>query len=168
MAKKWKRSGPKKRSAAKNKKRGKNTKVQKKKILDKCTLGSVWRVQTADVETTSTGKEVLSGWKRCKIIAREDARADYPDGSVTVQYFDEESETDEPIQYDVRSFLSAADPAPIHINLVNDVATAAYLTREQPLFEQQERGELLPVERKNVSNPKKWKKKTCVNLRSLA
>ena len=138
-------------------KRSKKRKTKSEKLSDKCSLDSVWRVQTADVETTSTDKEVLSGWKRCKIVGREDASADYPNGSVTVQYFDDDPETDEPIKYDLITFLSSADAAPVHIDLVND-ETAVCLSREHPDFNQQERGELLPVERRQVSNPKEWKK----------
>ena len=64
----------------------------------------------------------------------------------------------------MNTFLASADPAPVHINLVDDGTAEECLTRrEQPKFEQKERGELLPVERRHVSNPKKWKK----NLRKF-
>ena len=63
----------------------------------------------------------------------------------------------------MNTFLASADPVPVHINLVDDTITEYLTRREQPKFEQKERGELLSVERRHVSNPKKWKK----NLRKF-
>ena len=43
---------------------------------------SIWRVKTADKETTTAGNEKLSGWKRCIVLENKQ-------DSVQVQYFDD-------------------------------------------------------------------------------
>ena len=101
--------------------------TKKQRSVVKCVIGSVWRAQTADTETTVTGKEVLSGWKRYKIVDRE-VNENADDGKITVQYLDD-SDNDEPIEYDVHDFIVSADPAPVHINLVTD-EVGLYVGRE--------------------------------------
>ena len=107
-------------------------------------------MNTADTETTSSGKEVLSGWQRCIILERLGASEDNADGSVTVKYLDDDSD-DEPIEYAINDFINSADPAPNHVDLIEDVTPS--VAREQPLFEMPERGELVPLQRKLVSKP---------------
>ena len=74
-----------KRSEAKNKgTKRKKTKsklnVRLTKLIEKVVVGSIWRVDTDDTETTATGKEVSSGWQRCRIIERFDETDTYPYG----------------------------------------------------------------------------------------
>ena len=101
-------------------------------------------------------KEVLSDWKRYKITDRQ-VNENVDDGKITVRYFDD-SDDDEPIVYDVHDFITSADPAPVHINLVSgEVDFDFHVGRDQPDFEPQKRGEILPLLRKHVSDPKTWK-----------
>jgi len=68
MARKRKR----KRSFTKKKTSTKRKKSKKQPIeenaINNLICGSIWRVKTEDEEVTSTGKAVLSGWKRCQVI----------------------------------------------------------------------------------------------------
>ena len=135
----------------KDKKPRKTTVSARDQKIAKIVVDSVWRVKTADKETTSTGREVLSGWQRCKILERLDATGDASE-SVRVQYLDDESD-DESIEYTISDFIRSADPAPIHVDLT-DVTSS--VSREQPAFQMPDRGELVPLQRKRVRNPASW------------
>ena len=66
--------------------------------------------------------------------------------------------------YEIHHFIQNAHPAPQHLE---DIATASSgqvaVNFEQPVFKKQERGKLLPLERRRISDPTKWKK----NLRAF-
>ena len=151
----------KRRSSVKKKVVKRRSTARDRKIA-KVVVGSIWRVQTADTETTATGKEVLSGWKRCRVLKRMNADEDCAEGSVLVEYFDDKDE--EPIQYNIVDFIGAADPAPCHvIEIVADAETTNDAVGfEQPAFQPQERGELLPLQRRHFVSPQLWKKSTSV------
>ena len=86
----------KRKSSARNKARKKKKCVKKltadqQKKLVKLTINSVWRVKTKDiVKVTASGKEVLSGWQRCRIENLFGANDEYPHGAVLVQYLGED------------------------------------------------------------------------------
>ena len=153
----------KRRSSVKKKVVKRRSTARDRKIA-KVVVGSIWRVQTADTETTATGKEVLSGWKRCRVLKRMNADEDCAEGSVLVEYFDDKDE--EPIQYNIVDFIGAADPAPCHvIEIVADAETTNDAVGfEQPAFQPQERGELLPLQRRHFASPQLWKK---INVSSM-
>ena len=73
------KSRKRKQSGSVGKKRVQTKKKRKARVsardqkIAKIVVDSLWRVKTADKETTSTGKEVLSGWQRCRIVERLDA-----------------------------------------------------------------------------------------------
>ena len=124
--------------------------------IAKLIVNSYWRVDTADNETTAGGKEVYSGWQRCIILDRLDANEDYPEGAVKVRYLDDEA-GDELFTYGISEFIQVSDPAPCHVvDLTGQVQTS--VAHEQPKFEMQERGELIPLQKRKVCDPKKWKK----------
>ena len=144
--------------SAKKKNNTKKTKRKTKKQLqiESLIVGSEWRVNTNDPTTTSTGKEVSSGWQRCFIVERVHAKDDRWGGSVRVEYADD-MDDDDPIEYTVREFLVNAAPAPVHVRPVaDDVASSVIL--EQSVFVPKEREELIPLQRKRISQPKTWKK----------
>ena len=119
------------------------------RLLLQLTVGSIWRVATKDTVKTASGKEVLSGWQRCKILSRTE-------DNVTVQYLDDK-EDDDPLTYGIPCFVASADLAPSHfVDLTGHVETA--VSHEQSVFVMQERGELLPLQKKKVSDPTKWAK----------
>ena len=139
-----------------DKRKGKKVKrkTKKQKLIEKLIVGSEWRVATGDTEITSTGKEVLSGWQQCSIVERLYAGDNRWGGSVRVKYTDDADDED-PFEYSVHDFIVNAAPAPVHESSVNvDVASA--VVREQPVFVPKERGELIPLQRRSVSNPKTW------------
>ena len=128
-----------------------------KKIV-KLIVNSEWCVDTADSETTVTDKEVYSGWKRCIILDRLDACEDYAEGSIKVRYFDDK-EDDDPITYGIPEFIQVSDPAACHVvDLTGQVQTS--VAHEQRKFEMQQREELIPLQKRKVSDPKKWQKNT--------
>ena len=77
----------------------------------------------------------------------------HTEDKVTVQYFDD----DDPLTYNISSFCASADPAPCDIVDLTDKVQSS-LTHEQSLFVMKERGELLPLQKKTVSDPRKWVK----------
>ena len=128
------------------KKKGKNRRTTARdRTIAKLMVNSIWRVKTADTETTTRGNEKLSGWKRCVVLERLATSDEYPQGSVRVKYF-EDKEEEEPCTYDILEFIANAAPAPCHLDLTRDVG--ASVSREQPVFEMPERPELLPVQLK--------------------
>ena len=72
---------------------------------------------------------------------------------VKVKYLDDE-ENDDPIEYDVDHFFANANPAPCHLIDLTDVATSVAL--EQPVFVHQERGELIPLQRRQETKSETW------------
>ena len=94
-------------------------KTEKDELVTKLQIGTVWRVNTDDPETTATGKEVSSGWQRCKILDRKDPSDGKSLGSVLVQYLDD-SDDEEPLLYDIDQFIANSAPASMHVDLVND------------------------------------------------
>ena len=73
-----------------------------------------------------------------------------------VKYTDD-ADDEEPFEYSVHDFITNAAPAPVHeCPVAADVASA--VTREQPVFVPKEREELIPLQRRSVSNPKMWAK----------
>ena len=121
--------------------------------VSKLTVNSIWRVTTSDTVQTASGKDVLSGWQRGKIVSRG------KDETVTVQYFDDK-EDDEPITYDISAFLTSPDPTPCHV-IELTVNIQSVVGHEQPVFVMKEREELLPLQKKKVSDPCKWSKNQC-------
>ena len=89
---------------------------------------SIWRVKTVDKETTTAGNEKLSGWKRCIVLENKQ-------DSAQVQYFDDTD--NEPITYRISDFIAAADPAPSHVDVVEDAN--ASVCQEQPVFEREKK-----------------------------
>ena len=126
--------------------------------VDQLKVNSIWRVDTDDTVTTARGKEVSSGWQRCKITERLDATSEYPSGSVKVKYFDDD-ESEEEFEYDVNNFVQVASLAPEHVVDLTEEQGSSVLGREQPVYEPEERGQLLPVQRKDVRDETKWKNK---------
>ena len=153
MPRKRKRQSARKRTT-KKKKTTKRLTARDKKIT-KLIVDSVWRVATDDTDFTASGKEVSSGWKRCRILERLCETKEYPEGAVKVQYVDD-GEDDEPLTYDIVDFIHSADPAPCHIVDLSDQTETA-VSLEQPKFEMQERAELTPLQKRKVSDPKSWK-----------
>ena len=143
----------KRKHAKKNKNTIPKTKRNKKQIaLDikvaQLIVGSIWRVATSDPVQTATGKEVLSGWQRCKILSRNEDQ-------VTVKYLDDEEDED-PITYDISDFTTSADPAPCHLVDLTDHVQSSSISFDQPVFVMKERAELVSLQKKRVSDPKKW------------
>ena len=114
---------------------------------------SIWRVKTADKETTTAGNEKLSGWKRCIVLENNQ-------DSVQVQYFDDTD--NEPITYRISDFIAAADPAPSHVDVVEDAN--ASVCQEQPVFEREKKSEILPLQRRKKSSPETWLKSRAVRF----
>ena len=52
------------------------------KKINQLIVNSIWRVKTADKETTSTGKVVYEQWSRCQIVNRMDSSEAFPEGAV--------------------------------------------------------------------------------------
>ena len=127
------------------KKGGNHRTTDRDRTIAKLIVNSIWRLKTADTETTTRGNEKLSGWKRCVVLERLATSDEYPQGSVRVKYF-EDKEEEEPCTYDILEFIANAAPAPCHVDLTRDVG--ASVSREQPVFEMPERPELLPVQLK--------------------
>ena len=113
-------------------------------------------MKTADEEVTKSGRVVSSGWQRCRIVQRSDASEKFASGAVQVKYFDEK----EIIEYDIENFLANAHPAPCHIIDVTANASSS-VQQEQSKFVSQERGDILPLQRRHVAQPSVWKKSTC-------
>ena len=148
MARKRKRRTKRKNDTVKEKKRRLTARDRKiASVIPK----SIWRVKTADKETTTRGKEKLSGWKRCIVLERLSDESTKQD-SVRVQYFDDTD--DEPITYKISDFISAADPAPIHVDVVEDAN--ASVCQEQPVFEREKKATILPLQRRKKSRPETW------------
>ena len=114
-------------------------------------------MKTADKETSSTGKVTYEQWSRCRIIERMDASATYPEGAVKVKYL-EDAADEEPLIYDIEHFILNADPAPRHLIDLAAAESSTSVSYEQPVLAKEERGELLPLQRKKISDPKAWKK----------
>ena len=57
---------------------------------------------TDDTEYTTSGKEVSSDLKRCRILERFVVSDVYPEGAVKVSYFDDK-EGDEPLTHNILS-----------------------------------------------------------------
>ena len=149
-------SGHESKSVSKKQKRKRRLSARDKKIAQ-LTVNSTWRVKTADKEITAAGKVVYEQWSRCKIIARLQADKKYPEGAVQVKYL-EDAADEEAIIYDIGHFILNSMAAPRHlVDLVSDTSPVS-ITLEQPKFEQQERGELLPLQRRRIIDPKTWKK----------
>ena len=78
------------KSSARNKARKKKKRVcwsAKEDHKTNYSINSVWCEKTKDiVKVTARGKEVLSGWQRCRIENLFDANDEYPHGAVLVQY----------------------------------------------------------------------------------
>lgn len=155
----------KRKSLARNKTRKKKKRVKKltadqQKKITQLTINSVWRAKTKDiVKITESGKEVLSGWQRCRIEKLFGTNDEYPHGAVLVQYLGEDEEDEEPIKYDNLHFISSSAPAPNHNASVDGSQTSSVVNYEQPEFIMQERGELLPLQLRKKSSPQDWQKK---------
>ena len=145
MPRKRKNKTPKKKPVTKRKKK---LTVRDRKIA-KLIVDSVWRVKTSDPVTTATGKETTSGWQKCKVIS-------VTEDEVTVKYFDEEEDGDD-FTYDIEQFIANADLAPSHVvDLTGNVQIS--VSHDQDVFVLPERSELLPLQKKRISDPKRWKK----------
>ena len=88
-------------------------------------------------------------------MQRSDASEKFASGAVQVKYFDEK----EIIEYDIEHFLANAHPAPCHIIDVTANASSS-VQQEQSKFVSQERGDILPLQRRHVAQPSVWKKST--------
>ena len=86
-------------------------------------------------------------------MQRSDASEKFVSGTVQVKYFDEK----EIIEYDIEHFLANAHPASYHIIDVTANASSS-VQQEQSKFVSQERGDILPLQRRHVSQPIGWKK----------
>ena len=52
--------------------------------------------------------------------------------------------------------MANAHPAPSHLDVVDADSASSAITHEQTPFVMKERGELLPLQRKRLSDPSKW------------
>ena len=116
-----------------------------KKLASELTINSIWRVKTADKETTASGKVILEQWSLWQITDRLGASATHPEGSVKVKYL-EDAADEEAITYDIGHFILNAKPAPRHlVDLSLDAPQQVSVSYEQSVYEKQERAELLPL-----------------------
>ena len=65
-----------------------------------------------------------------------------------MQYLDD-TEDDEPLTYDISSFVASAAPARSHVVELTDEVQSS-VSYEQSVFVMKERGELLPLQKKKI------------------
>ena len=88
-----------------------------------------------------------------QVVAKFESCDEFSSGSITVVYLDEQQEK---ITYGIDGFLAAADIAPQHIETVNLDEDDAVLSLEQKAFVPHARGEVQPLEKKQICTPAKW------------
>ena len=79
----------------------------------------------------------------------------------------EDAEGEEVITYDITDFIVNAEPAARHlIDLpVEESTKQLAICYDQPVHQRKEREQLLPLERRRISDPKKWKKTNTISTR---